>query len=204
MCLFQSVSEESYQTPHFCVWTKFCFPSFVLQSHCVCFGAIFVVRESRAVFPQVCVSGEGPSDETEVVWFQGQSNAWLVPGKEHTMLQKNQVLRSSPHMSRHSLSTRDLLYDLLYVLFSSSFTFIAEKYLFRCQSGFHSLYLWDFARLEQLSHSQSLLKPGTFCLFGLKRMSLAGLSVHSPPTFADLLAAALATVVRKVDLNCSW
>lgn len=29
-----------------------------LQSHCVSFGVVFLVRESRAIFPQVCVSEE--------------------------------------------------------------------------------------------------------------------------------------------------
>lgn len=122
------------------------------------------------------------------------------PRKGNKMFHKHQGLGSSSHMSRHSLSTG----DLLYILFSSSFTCIAEQYFFRCQSDFHSPILWDFARLEQLSYSHSLSKPGTFCPFGLRGMSVAGVSVCSPPRFSDLLAAVLATVIRKVDLNCSW
>lgn len=66
---------------------------------------------------------------------------------------------------------------------------------------FHSLSLWDFARLEQLSHFQSLSKSGTLCPFGLKGMSGAGVSVYSPPRHSDLLAAVLATVIGKVDLK---
>lgn len=93
---------------------------------------------------------------------------------ESRMLQKYQVLGSSPYMSRHSLSAG----GLLYVLFSSSFTSKAEKYFFRCRSDFRSLCLWDFARLEQLSHSQSLSKPGSFCPFWLRGMSVAGLSIQ--------------------------
>lgn len=52
-----------------CLWRiipdSICVCLDILQSHYVSFGVVFVVRESRAIFPQVCVSEEWSSDETE-------------------------------------------------------------------------------------------------------------------------------------------
>lgn len=173
----------------------------ILQRHCVSFGVVFVVRESRAIFPQVCVSEEWPSDETEVAWFQGQSNAWLVPGK-----QKAECFKSTRCYGAHHTCQDIPFLQVVCCMFCFPLPLLPKlrNTFFRCRSDFRSLCLWDFARLEQLSHSQSLSKPGSFCPFWLRGMSVAGLLAYSPPRFADLLAAELATVIRKVDLNCSW